>query len=107
MMSKKMSLTPLPAEKFPEFNGYAVFMNEHLARLPESALTEAPLSLRCKWDGFTDSEKKAYEDRVPTGPVVRVRAAAPSRRLWQAISEGCKRQKVSDTRKATGVCGGA
>mmetsp|Transcript_38137 Transcript_38137/g.77977 ORF Transcript_38137/g.77977 Transcript_38137/m.77977 type:complete len:93 (+) Transcript_38137:109-387(+) len=60
-----------PSKKFPEFDGYAVFMNEQLeGTMDEDCLTSR---LRAKWDTFTERQKKAYQERVPGGPVVRVR----------------------------------
>eukprot|EP00438_Fugacium_kawagutii_P024586 Skav223366 [mRNA] locus=scaffold200:628149:631537:+ [translate_table: standard] len=58
-----------PIKKFPEFNGYAVFMNEQL----EGMMDEDSARLRAKWDTFSERQKQAYQARVPRGPVVRVR----------------------------------
>eukprot|EP00435_Cladocopium_sp_Y103_P065619 s23_g27.t1 len=49
-----------PSKKFPEFDGYAVFMNEQLeGTMDEDCLTSR---LRAKWDTFTERQKKAYQD---------------------------------------------
>ena len=61
MMSKKMSLTPLPAEKFPEFNGYAVFM--HLGWTSEVVLVDGPNCRQevCHWrDTVSGSQERAF-----------------------------------------------
>mmetsp|Transcript_108118 Transcript_108118/g.150846 ORF Transcript_108118/g.150846 Transcript_108118/m.150846 type:complete len:90 (+) Transcript_108118:145-414(+) len=74
-MAGTMALNP--AKKFPEFDGYAVFMNEQL----EGTMDEDSLDprLRAKWDAFTERQKRAYQERVPGGPVVRVRLTPTAR----------------------------
>ncbi|CAK9024208.1 unnamed protein product [Durusdinium trenchii] len=54
-----------PSKKFPEFNGYAVFMNEQL----EGSMDEDCLAsrLRAKWDAFTERQKQAYQERLKRG----------------------------------------
>ncbi|CAJ1429345.1 unnamed protein product, partial [Effrenium voratum] len=65
-----------PAKKFPEFSGYAVFLNDQLAQNEDSLA----FRLRAQWEAFTDRQKEAYQERVPEGPVVRVRPDAKRQR---------------------------